>query len=215
MAAKNAGYLLPIRLNNKGAELLSQGKLLESRVLFIKALTCTKIITIALQKHPPRITKPVRMEYHFLTTIPTCIDSEAFMFKRPIQILEKKELEHCKAMAGDIASAVIFNVSLGFHCQGLQESQHLTKAINGYEIALNLRKHKKRAVSKLFDLGLLNNIAEVHLERSAYESAVPYFANMAYLLKQQDNVELLVDQAELDGFTTGAIWRVPMCAHVA
>ncbi|KAI2504771.1 hypothetical protein MHU86_9707 [Fragilaria crotonensis] len=135
------------------------------------------------------------------------------MFKRPIQMLEKMELEDCKALAGDIASAIIFNVSLGFHIQALKDSQHLKTALNGYEIALGLRKQRKRSASKLLDLGLLNNIAEIHLERSAYESAVPYFANVAYLLKHQDNTDLDVD--DLDGFTTGALWQVPTCAGVA
>ena len=213
MAPKKSGYVLPIRLNNKGAELLSQGKIHESRVLFIKALSYTKIATVAFQKHPPRVKTSVRLEYHFLTPMSIEIDSEAFVFKRPVQMLEKKELEDCKAMAGDIASAIVFNVSLGFHFQGLQESQYLTKAMDGYKIALDLRKHRNRTVSKLLDLGLLNNIAEVHLERCAYESAAPYFANIAYVLKEQDNDEL--DKAELDGFTAGALWRVPMCAHVA
>ncbi|KAI2509047.1 hypothetical protein MHU86_5295 [Fragilaria crotonensis] len=120
MAANNSGYLVPIRINNKGAELLSQGKIQESRLLLVRALKFTKMITIALQKFPPRSTKCVRLEYHFLTPIPTEIDSEAFMFKRPIQMLEKMELEDCKALAGDIASAIIFNVSLGFHIQALK-----------------------------------------------------------------------------------------------
>lgn len=213
MATHSSGYLVPIRINNKGAELLSQGKIQESRMLLIRALKFTKMITVALQKRPPRRTKSTTLEYHFLTPMPTEIDSEAFMFKRPVQILEKMELEDCKAMAGDIASAIIFNVSLGFHSQGLRDSQHLKKALSGYEIALDLRKQRRRSVSKLLDLGLLNNIAEVHLERSAYESAVPYFANMAYLLKHQDNSDLGED--ELDGFTTGALWGVPTCAGVA
>ncbi len=213
MAASSSGYLVPIRINNKGAELLSQGNIQESRVLLIRALKYTKMITVALQKHPPRKTKVVTLEYHFLAPMPTEIDSETFMFKRPVQLLEKMELEDCKAMAGDIASAIIFNVSLGFHSQGLRDSQHLKKALSGYEIALDLRKQRRRSVSKLLDLGLLNNIAEVHLERSAYESAVPYFANMAYLLKHQDNTDLGVD--ELDGFTMGALWGVPTCAGVA
>jgi hypothetical protein len=213
MAANSSGYLVPIRINNKGAELLSQGKIQESRVLLIRALKYTKMITVALQKRAPRRTKLVTLEYHFLTPMLTEIDSEAFMFKRPVQILEKMELEDCKAMAGDIASAIIFNVSLGFHSQGLRDSQHLKKALSGYEIALDLRKQRRRSVSKLLDLGLLNNIAEVHLERSEFESAVPYFANMAYLLKHQDNTDLGED--ELDGFTTGALWGVPTCAGVA
>ena len=213
MAASNLGYLVPIRINNKGAELLSLGKIQESRVLFVRALKFTKMITIALQKFPPRSCRCERLEYHFLTPMPTELDSEAFMFKRPIQMLERMELEDCKALAGDIASAIIFNVSLGFHTQGLKDSPHLQTALNGYEIALGLRKRRKLSASKLLDLGLLNNIAEVHLEKSAYESAVPYFANVAYLLKHQDNTDL--DEDDLDGFTTGALWRVPTCAGVA
>ena len=213
MTAITSGYILPIRLNNKGAELLSQGKILESRVLFVEALNYTKSTTAELQKHLPRNKKAVTLQFHFLTPIPIAGDSEAFIFKRPVKLLEKKEVGDCMALAGNVTTAIVFNISLSFHVQGLTDSQLLKKAIAGYEILMSVRKHGRGAVNKLLDLGLLNNIAEIHLERSAYESATSYFTKLAFLLRHLNNVDL--DVVELDGFMMGALWQVPVCAGAA
>ena len=213
MALNNSVYGLSVHLNNKGAELLSQGKILESRALFIKALGCTKCATIALGKHLSRRSKSETVCYHFLTPMVMEVDSETFIFKRPVQILENYVWKDCQGVVGDINSVLIFNMSLGFHAEGVKVSQRLAKALSGYKIAMGLRKHRGGAASRLLDMALLNNIAQVHVGTSSYESAALYFANMAFLLKHLDKKEL--DEVELDGFVSGALWRAPMCAHVA
>jgi hypothetical protein len=205
-------YLLPIRLNNQGAELLSQGKIKEARVILIKALNLTKLITIEHRKIPHRNERPT-IEYVWLSRMPLDTPPDTFVYQRPIQILEKKELAESKSLAADFTSAIVFNVSLGFHAQGLTSSRFLKKALHGYEISLELRKHRRRAPNRVLDLALLNNIAHVHVELSEYSSAKPYFQNVAYLLKHQNKKEM--DAIELDGFTMGALWRQPSCAPVA
>lgn len=214
MAANNSLYRLPIGINNKGAELLSQGKIKESRVLLLNALQHAKKIAITLRNQLPRsINKSDTVNFHFLTPIPLTVESETFVFTRPVQILEMKELVDCQAFAGEVTSAIVFNVSLGFHAEGLRESKQLAKALRGYEIALGLRQYRRRVTSPLLDMGLFNNIAHIHVEKSAYESAKRCFSNMVYLMKRLDKKEL--DEVDLCGFTSGALWLVPMCAPVA
>lgn len=213
MAVNNSSYRLPVRLNNKGAELLSQGKVLESRELFAKALGCTKSTTIALAKHLSRHSKAETLDYHFLTPMLMEVESETFIFKRPAQILESCVWEDCHGVVGDIISVIIYNMSLGFHADGVKVSQRLSKALSGYNIALQLRRHRDRAGSRLLEVALLNNIAQVHVGYSAYENATRYFICMASRLKHLDRKEL--DDVELDGFLSGFLWRAPMCAHVA
>ncbi|KAI2501469.1 hypothetical protein MHU86_12984 [Fragilaria crotonensis] len=135
MAANNSLYRLPIGINNKGAELLSQGKIKESRVLLLNALQHAKKIAITLRNQLPRsINKSDTVNFHFLTPIPLTVESETFVFTRPVQILEMKELVDCQAFAGEVTSAIVFNVSLGFHAEGLRESKQLAKALRGYRL---------------------------------------------------------------------------------
>jgi hypothetical protein len=215
MNAIKPGFLAPtIRLNNMGAELLLQGKIQESQVLFKTALQRLKAITIELQNCPVRNTKSVKVDFKYLTPMPMQVDLEAFVFKRPIQmIMEKKELETYSVVVFDISCAVMFNMTLAFHAQGLKESRHLSKAITGYVVALKLRRFRRNATTKLIDLGLLNNIAQLLVEKIAYGRAMFYFAKMANLLIHQDNSEL--NAVELEGFMRGVLWRPPTCAHVA
>ena len=104
-------------------------------------------------------------------------------------------------------------MTLGFHARGIKESKHLAKALKGYSVALDLRKRRRQTSSRLLDLALLNNIAQVHLETVAYESATPYLAEMAYLLIRSEYSEL--DAVDFDELMRGALWRAPMCAQVA
>jgi hypothetical protein len=206
-------YLVPIRLNNKGAELLSRGKIKEARVFIVKAMHLTKLITLSLLKLPQRNETSVTVEYHFLSRIPLNVAPESFIFQRPVQIVERKELGESKSLAVDFSTAFIFNLSLSFHIQGLKSSNLFKKALYGYECALDVRKIRKRTSSRLFDLGLLNNIGHIHLEMSNYESAKPFFNNIAHLLKHHNQDDM--DAIELEGFTMGALWRIPSCAPSA
>jgi hypothetical protein len=208
----NSGFLAPISLNNKGAELLSQGKIQESQVMFKTALARLKAITSALQKHPTRNTRTEKVDFHYLTPMPMQVDSEAFIFKRPIKVMETKGLVTCDVVVLDISCAVMFNINLTFHAQALEESQHNTKAIMAWMVALKLRRFRRNATT-LFDLGLLNNIAQLYVEKIAYGRAMHYFAKVANILIHQDSSEL--DAVELDGFMRGVLWRPPTCAHVA
>ncbi|KAI2489737.1 hypothetical protein MHU86_24845 [Fragilaria crotonensis] len=209
MDAFSSVFLVPISLNNMGAEFLSQGKIQESQVIFQMALQRLKAITIALQKHPVRNTKSMKVDFHYLTRMPMQVDSETFIFKRPIQLMETKEVETYSVVILDVSCAVMFNLTLSFHAQGLNESQRLSKAIMGYMVALKLRRFRRNA----FDLGLLNNIAQLHVEKISYGGAIHYFSKVANLLNRHDNSEL--DAVELDGFMSGVLWRPPTCAGVA
>ena len=214
LVTNNSPYHLPICINNKGAELLSQGKIHESRVLLFDALQNAKKIAITLRRQLTRnINKSDTLDFHFLTPIPLTVESETFLFTRPIQILEMKELAGRQAIAGEVTSAIVFNVSLGFHAEGLRESKQLAKALRGYEVALGLRQYRSRVTSPLLDMGLFNNLAHIHVERSEYDSAKRCFSNMVYLMKRLDKTAL--DEVDLGGFTSGALWQVPTCAPVA
>jgi hypothetical protein len=216
MAAYNSAYRLPICINNKGAELLTQGKIKESRVLLLNALQCAKKIAITLRRqniNKSDINQSETVDFHFLIPIPLAVESETFVFTRPVQILEMKELVGCQAFAGEVTSAIVFNISLGFHAEGIRESKQLAKALRGYEIALGLRQYRRRVTSPLLDMGLFNNIAHIHVEMSAFENAWRCFSNMVHLMKRLDKTEL--DEVDLGGFQSGALWLLPTCAPVA
>ena len=213
MSSNNPNFLLPVRLNNMGAELLSQGKIQESQVHFIKALHYMKVIGITLRDKHQRNHKSMSYDFHFLSPMPMDVDAESFVFKRPIQMKERKELEKIDDIVADVTCSIVFNMTLGVHAQGIKKSKLLTKAVKGYSVALDLRKRRERASSRLLDLGLLNNIAQVHLEMVAYTRAIPYVIKVASLLLHHENSEL--DAADLDGFISVALWRAPMCAQVA
>lgn len=212
-------YLVPIRLNNKGAELLTQGRIKEARQHIAKALHLTKLITIEKRKldaggsYKRIVERRASVEYIWLDRV--CLSSlpSTFLFRRPIQIIEDLKFADCRSLAPHLTTAVVFNISLAFHIEGLQSSRLLKKALHGYRIALDLRKHKRRTKNTLLDVALLNNMANIYEEQSDYSDAKRYFMNMTILMKYQNKDEL--DSIDVDGFTDSALWRQPSCAPVA
>lgn len=205
-------YLHAIALNNKGAELLEKGRIKEARLLLVKALNLTKLITIEKRKHPKQRCD-LTLEYRWLDRIDMMAPPNTFIYQRPIQIVEKPELADCRALAADFTSAIVFNVSVAYHLEALTCSKLLKKALHGYEIALDLRKGKRRTRCALLDLAIINNIAHVHVEQSDFANANRFFVNLALLLRGQRKEDL--DAIDVDGFTMGALWRHPSCAPVA
>jgi tetratricopeptide (TPR) repeat protein len=211
-------YLIPIRLNNKGAELLSQGKVKEGRQMIAKALNLTKLITIENRKKFTKedLRKEARpnVEYIWLDRIGVPVRPHTFIYRRPIRIIENADFAQCRGLAAHFTTAIVFNVSLAFHIEGQQCSRLLQKALHGYQIALDLRKHKRRRKNTLLlDMALLNNMANIYQEQSDYKEARRYFCNLAVLMKLQNKDEL--DSVDVDGFTDSALWRQPSCAPVA
>eukprot|EP00545_Synedropsis_sp_CCMP1620_P010018 CAMPEP_0119003746 /NCGR_PEP_ID=MMETSP1176-20130426/741_1 /TAXON_ID=265551 /ORGANISM="Synedropsis recta cf, Strain CCMP1620" /LENGTH=202 /DNA_ID=CAMNT_0006955371 /DNA_START=62 /DNA_END=667 /DNA_ORIENTATION=- len=200
-------YMTPIRLNNKGAELLSQGRAREARVLIAKALNLTKLITVEKWKLPmdnARNDKCPAVEYLWLERVSLSTLPHTFIYRRPIQIIENPEFADRRSLAAHFTTAIIFNVSLAFHIEGLQSSRLLHKAMHGYRIALGLRKHKRRTKSTVLDMALLNNMASIYEEQSDYSGAQRYFMNLVLVMKHQDKDEL--DSIDVDGFTDSAMW---------
>jgi tetratricopeptide (TPR) repeat protein len=217
-AKKLNNYIAPIQMNNKAAELLSLGRCQEARAILKKALRLTKLVTLELSSQSPRQTTCYHrsLQFCFTSCIPMDFGSELFVFQRAIMIIEPKEgltLTFGQMHAKDLACAIIFNVSLSLHAESPTSSIFLDKALNGYRIALQMRKHKGHSNSLMMDLGLLNNIAYILVETSHYESARPYFRTIAHILQHHKSYD--IDAKELEGFTNGALWRSPSCAGAA
>lgn len=185
--------------------------------MIAKALNVTKLITIdnrkKLTKEDLRKESRPTVEYIWLDRISVPVRPHTFIYRRPIQIVENADFAQCRGLAAYFTTAIVFNVSLAFHIEGQQCSRLLQKSLHGYQIALDLRKHKRRTKNTLLDMALLNNMANIYQEQSDYKEARRYFYNLAMLMKHQNKDEL--DPVDVDGFTDSALWRQPSCAPVA
>ena len=227
-------YLVSIRLNNNGAELLAQGKIAEGRAVLIKALKQTKLITMQLYGREGSFRKEKKcvscgsktfVSFHWLKRIDDQVpssDESCTVFQRPIQIMEYHDIA-TMSFVNDISCAIIFNLSLAFHTESLltANSSLLEKALQGYYTAVELRrvkarKHPQSARQGLLDLALLNNVGHVHVERCDYSNAMPYFRSLARLVMRNSIVrDEEVDAKDRVGFIMGAKWRPPSCAPMA
>jgi hypothetical protein len=230
-------YLVPVRLNNEGAELLSRGRIKDGRAHLITALNLAKSATVGHQqqqsddsafrslKQSDSSGSDDIIKYQWLNRmnhIQEVGTVETFVFERPIQILEHPSLENPPSLAfvTDISCAIIFNIALSLHAEFLatMNSNLLIEAIKSYKIVFGMRGARARKDMQgsnrnaLLDLALFNNLGHVHVEQSDFNKAAKYFRNMLRFLhlSQRDiNVEDFV------GFVTGARWQPPVCAPAA
>jgi hypothetical protein len=212
-------YLSPVRLNNKGAEFLSQGKIQEARQVLTHALNLTKKLTVEYRKRGKvaidRRRSPA--SFHWLNRLDIHAPADdSFVYRRPLTIVEFPNAADYQGLAADLTCVIVYNISISNHVHGLSttDSGLLQRALHGYDIIQQLR-NRPCGVSPnpLLDMALANNMIHLYSEQCDYVMAKRSVSQLVQLLKQERPKEC--DDTDVYGFFTAGMWRQPTCAASA
>ena len=215
-----------IQHNNDGVFLIESGCYQEARRSLQTALTQTRTVTRAMQQDGilPKHARSIR--YRWAQSAPlNQAKSDPFVFRRALSIVPVGELElsSCRAES----TTMLYNLGLSFHLEGasiqhdkVAYSQMLQRALECYRVAVSMRQKPKseRQSSRitgeqLFDLGIANNAAEIHLSFMNYEEAAVFYEHISEILPRLKD---LLPREDLTGFCLNlASFTVPRMAAAA
>lgn len=205
-----------IQNNNDGVMLIELGCYREARTSLQKAVKQARGIARTMRKDRI-LPKPSRnIRYRWGQAAPLrLVATDSFVFRRALSIVpleEIVELSNCRAES----TTMLFNLGLTFHLEAasntkerIRYSKLLERALECYRVAVSMRvKHRpdqqERRLSgeQLFDLGLANNIAEVHVffmddkkAASFYNEVSGSLHNIHHLLPSEDVTGLCLNIA--------------------
>ena len=112
--------------------------------------------------------------------------------------VDELELSNCKAES----TTMLYNLGLSFHLEGatnakdiVLHSKMLHRALECYRVAVSMRKSNQSTISpsrrpsgeQLFDLGLANNAAEIHIYFMNRDEADVFYTVVTDLLRHSNN----------------------------
>ena len=191
-----------IKLNNMGVDQFQCSNFQSAYALFRMALETMELASKGKQEF-----QSASVGLQWTRNPPRHIDEQThFVFQRALVIVFNKS-NSCSAES----TAIIYNLALSAHMKGLitNSSALLEKALQWYQIALSItqRKEEDRKLwgEKLLDMGILNNISQIHCEFFRFDPAQTYSDEMSSRL-----ISLMqsgtMDQDDCEGF----IWNLRM-----
>lgn len=214
--------------NNDGVLLIECGCYQEARDILQIALKQTRTVVHAMKKDGiiPKQTRSSRFRWAQAAPLDESL-SDSFIFRRGLTMIlpvDEIELSNCKAES----TTMLYNLGLSFHLEGASNAKNIVlhskmlgRALECYRVAVSMRQqHQTNASSsrlipgeQLFDIGLANNVAEIHLYFMNHNEAVVFYAAVSDTLA---HVKDMLPANEMNGFSLNLVaFGLPRMAAAA
>eukprot|EP00980_Cylindrotheca_fusiformis_P001852 scaffold414_cov109-Cylindrotheca_fusiformis.AAC.15 len=182
-----------LRINNEAVALLMQNRDEEAMVLFINSLNAVKQLTTIGSGLPSKIGGQNRTlrssptNIHDVThTVPGLQDHSCFIYGNILTFSMETINKNMPSahLAIQCASVIILNVALLYHHIGIRSNQAaLEKAELLYDMVCKLLEGKDmcQGTALLVKAAAINNLAQLHYHRGAYDFALEGFKTLGLL----------------------------------
>lgn len=151
-------------------------------------------------------------------------EGETFIYRRGLLMIPNLATEGIsedvsRATYATEATAVVYNMGLCYHLLSVVRlnSKFLEKAMKFYGIAANMREQSAREID-MIDIGVLNNMGEIHMQLSNFSTARACFDRLVEGLLHfgsLNHLDCIVSQSDQDGFILNATMKSPTTAAAA
>ena len=187
-----------VQKNNHAVRLLQAGRNHEASILFQHAILSTRALLKKMKDGNILLTSNRVIRYKWsVAPLSAATGGDSFVFGRALSILppaDNNEVPNIRAAS----TIFLFNLGLSFHLQaaGSNQKELFEKALGCYCIAMTMRKkYRRKEHGQLFDLGLANNVAEIHRLLHNYQEASVHYKIMKQHLNALNQRMLTTEDA--------------------